>query len=65
MITIISPNNIVIILKYLSINFLAVLPNILIIPVNIKKRAPLDIKEAIIKVMRFKCIPPDERVISL
>ena len=51
--------------KYFSIKFLATLPNILIMAVNKKKRAPLDVKEAIIKVIRSSCIPPEEIVINL
>ena len=62
---IINPKINVRMLKYLSISFLAASPNNLIMPVNIKKRAPLDIKEAIINVMKSKCIPPDDIVISL
>jgi len=62
---IINPKINVRMLKYLSISFLAVSPNNLIMPVNIKKRAPLDIKEAITNVIKSKCIPPDDIVISL
>ena len=62
---IINPKINVRMLKYLSISFLAVSPNNLIMPVNKKKRAPLDIKEAIINVTKSKCIPPDDIVISL
>ena len=52
-------------LKYLSINCLAVFPNILIIPVNKKKRAPLDKREAIMNIIISKFIPPDAIVINL
>jgi hypothetical protein len=34
-------------------------------PVNIKKRAPLEVKDAKIKVIRSKCITPEEMVINL
>ena len=61
----ISPNVKVTRLKYLSISFLAAFPNILIIPVNIKKRAPLEVKDAKIKVIKSKCIPPEDMVINL
>jgi hypothetical protein len=61
----ISPNVKVTRLKYLSISFLAAFPNILIIPVNIKKRVPLEVKDAKIKVIRSKCIPPEDMVINL
>ena len=51
--------------KYFSIKFLAIFPKILIMPASSKKRAPLEVKEAIIKVIRSSCIPPEAIVINL